>query len=235
MRAAEAFRHVAARSSRHARRRQRCPRPSWHVEEAAHLGQDGVEAAGLVAADRGGVAVHRVAQPDHVAPAPSAPRAAAAAASPPPCPRPCGRSASGAPSRSPGSGSRSGAPARPASMVGPTFMPIGFCDAAQELHMRAVGLARAVADPEEMRRAGIGVAGGGIDRGSAPAHRAAAGFRGWCRNPSRAPAGRSRHAAGAHEAQRLVDARAPGPRSGRRAGCAATKPRFQRCTWCRSA
>jgi hypothetical protein len=37
--------------------------------------------------------------------------------------------------------------------------------AAQEFDMRAVGLARAVADPQEMRRAAVPVAGGGIDAG----------------------------------------------------------------------
>ena len=36
---------------------------------------------------------------------------------------------------------------------------------AQELDMRAVHLARAIADPQEMRRAAVPVAGGGIDPG----------------------------------------------------------------------
>ena len=51
--------------------------------------------------------------------------------------------------------------------------------------MGAVELARAVADPEEMGRAVVPVAGRWNRRGSAPARRAAAAPRGWCRNRSR--------------------------------------------------
>ena len=73
--------------------------------------------------------------------------------------------------------------------------------------MRAVRLARAVADPQEMRRAAVPIAGGGID----------AGQRLLVRQQQRLVAdveirlaqvarGRAGHAAGGHEGQRLVDA-----------------------------
>ena len=72
--------------------------------------------------------------------------------------------------------------------------------------MRAVRLPRAVADPEEMRRAGVAVAGGGID----PGQRLLVGqqqalVRGVeIGLPHLRQVG---HAAGLHEAQRLVDPR----------------------------
>ena len=73
--------------------------------------------------------------------------------------------------------------------------------------MRALGLARAVADPQEMRRAAVPVAGGGIDAGERllvrQQQRLVADVEVGLAHVAR---GRAGHAAGGHERQRLVDA-----------------------------
>ena len=84
----------------------------------------------------------------------------------------------------------------------------GVADAPHELDMRAVQLAGAIADPEEMRRTGISVAAGGIDARQrlliGQQQRLMAGVEIRLADLRRGFRG---HAAGAHEVERLVDPR----------------------------
>ncbi len=164
MGAAHAFRHIlpghlhmdAARPG--AFRRMR-------LEEAADLAQDGVEPAGLAAvAGRDGVAVHRVAEPHHFGPG-LAHR-----------PQQAGEPglqlfhAHAADQRQPPGLVGRVQPVDEAQQIvglgrGPDLEADRIADAAHEFDMGAVELARAVADPEEMRRTAIGVAGRGVDAG----------------------------------------------------------------------
>ena len=169
-------------------------------EEAAHLGQDAVERPGLVAGRRlDRVAVHRVARPDHLA-ALALHRAdqrrqlrldlVGAHA---------GDQGQAARARSPGSACRSGAAARPAPASARISGRSG--SAMPRRNSTCAPSSWRVRSPIHSiwRRAVVPVAGGANRRGSAPARRAAAAPRGWCRTRSRVICGASSvgHAAGA--------------------------------------
>ena len=151
--------------------------------------------------------MHRIAQPHHLARRRAPPRAAAAAAASPTLSAPM----------------RLISVMRPGSLAGFSMLQDAqqivrllrradlhaerVLHAAQELDMRAVQLTRAVADPQEMRRAAVPVAGGGIDPGQrllvGQQQRLVADVEVGLAHVARGGAG---HAAGRHERQRLVDA-----------------------------
>ena len=119
------------------------------------------------------------------------------------------------------------------SSVGPSFTPIGLRILRQQLDVRAVELAGALADPEEVRGDVVGLAGPRVD----------AGQRALVLEQQRLVAGVDVDAgervgvdaAGAHELQRPVDLAGEALVALARPGESATKSWFQACTWRRSA
>ena len=207
MRAADAFGHVLSRHLHMDAARPGAFR-GMRLEEAAHLAENGVEPAGLAAmGGRDGVAMHRVGQPDdRCARLPHGAQQARQLALELVHAHP-------ADEREPPRLVLGVQPVDEAQQVlglgrRADLQPDRVADAAHELDMRAVQLAGAVADPEEMRRTGIGVAGRGIDARQrlliGQQQRLVAGVEIRLADLRRGFGG---HAAGAHEVQRLVDPR----------------------------
>ena len=140
------------------------PSARWMAKKLLHLAQDGVEGPRLEPG-RGldDIAVHRVTGPQHagalgldradqarqvVAHLPAPKRAISVS-------RPASFSGFSLAIRTLRSSSV---------VVGPHFRPIGFWHAAAELDMRAIGLARAVADPDHVTGPRQPLAGGRVEK-----------------------------------------------------------------------
>ena len=137
-----------------------------HVEELLDLVHHRVEVAGLVAAlvhER--VAVHRVARPhDRVAGALHRPQQRRAAARRR-CRRPCGSTSVSRPGSRPGSRRRHSVDHVVGRRVGPDLHADRVLHAREELDVRAVELAGALTDPQQVRGAVVPVAGEAVAAG----------------------------------------------------------------------
>ena len=130
--------------------------------------------------------------------------------------------------RGPGRAARPASAAYSGVVVGPSLTPIGLAIRRDEVDVRAVELAGALADPDEVRRTGRRAAGPSSRSGSARARTRGSAPRGWRRSSTPRSASKSAPQA-AHEPHAPGRSRRPAPRSARRPGCA-TKSWFHACT-----